>query len=115
MQHNALNAAFHDPRFAPLSEQEFDRVRIEVSVLTAPRPLAFADGEDLVRKLRPKLDGVIVRKGYTSATFLPQVWEQLPRAEDFLSHLCLKAGLARDAWKHPGLEVSAYQVQYFEE
>jgi AmmeMemoRadiSam system protein A len=115
VQRNALNAAFHDPRFSPLTEGEFDRVRIEVSVLTEPRPLLFKDGPDLVRRLRPKLDGVILRKGYASATFLPQVWEQLPRPEEFLSHLCLKAGLARNAWKLPGIEISTYQVQYFEE
>jgi AmmeMemoRadiSam system protein A len=115
VQRNALNAAFHDPRFSPLTEAEFDRVKIEVSVLTEPRPLAFEDGADLAARLRPKLDGVILRKGYASATFLPQVWEQLPRPEEFLGHLCLKAGLKRDAWKQPGIEVSTYQVQYFEE
>jgi AMMECR1 domain-containing protein len=61
------------------------------------------------------VDGVIIRKGHTSATFLPQVWEQLPRPEDFLTHLCTKAGLPSDAWKSCELEVLTYQVQYFEE
>jgi AmmeMemoRadiSam system protein B/AmmeMemoRadiSam system protein A len=115
VRQNAVNAAFHDPRFSPLTESELERVEIEVSVLSAPAPLAYTDGGDLLCKLKPNRDGVIIRKGYASATFLPQVWEQLPRPEDFLSHLCLKAGLARDAWKTEPLEVSTYQVQYFEE
>jgi AmmeMemoRadiSam system protein A len=115
VRRNAINAAFHDPRFSPLTGGELDQVVIEVSVLTEPRPLAFSDPEDLLGKLRPNVDGVILRQGYASATFLPQVWEQLPKKEDFLGHLCLKAGLPRDAWKRPRIEVSTYQVQYFEE
>jgi len=115
VRRNAVNAAFHDPRFSPLTGLELDQVVIEVSVLTEPQRLEFSDPEDLLRKLRPNVDGVILRQGYASATFLPQVWEQLPKKEDFLGHLCLKAGLPRDAWKRSTLEVSTYQVQYFEE
>ena len=115
VRRNAINAAFHDPRFSPLTQKELGQIEIEVSVLTEPQPLAFSDPEDLLRKLRPNVDGVIIRQGYASATFLPQVWEQLPKKEDFLGHLCLKAGLPRDAWKRGKLEVSTYQVQYFEE
>lgn len=112
---NAVNAAFHDPRFRPLTEAELTQVDIEVSVLTEPQPLDYTDEDDLIARLRPGVDGVILRKGGRSATFLPQVWEQLPRAEDFLSHLCMKAGLSTDAWRHDKLEVETYQVQYFEE
>ena len=115
VRRNAVNAAFRDPRFAPLTAAEFDAVDIEVSILTAPEPLAFSDARDLLSRLRPGKDGVIIRRGAAGATFLPQVWEQLPRPEDFLSHLCLKAGMSADAWKRPGLEVLTYQVQYFEE
>ena len=115
VRRNAVNAAFHDPRFSPLTDRDLDQILIEVSVLTEPRPLEFSDPEDLLRKLRPNVDGVILRQGYASATFLPQVWEQLPKKEDFLGHLCLKAGLPRDAWKRSKLQVSTYQVQYFEE
>jgi AmmeMemoRadiSam system protein A len=115
VRRNAINAAFHDPRFAPLTERELAEVEIEVSVLTEPQPLLYTTGAELVRKLRPKVDGVIIRKGYASATFLPQVWEQLPDSEDFLNHLCHKAGLPRDAWRHSKLDVSTYQVQCFEE
>ena len=115
VKRNAVNAAFHDPRFSPLSKDELDRTEIEVSILSEPRPLAYRDGLDLITKLRAHVDGVIVRKGHASATFLPQVWEQLPGPEDFLTHLCLKAGLPADAWQNSELEVSTYQVQYFEE
>ena len=115
VKRNALNAAFHDPRFSPLSRNELERAEIEVSVLTNPQPLAFRDGQDLISKLRAHVDGVIIRKGLSNATFLPQVWEQLPRPEDFLTHLCKKAGLPGDAWKNSKLAVSTYRVQYFEE
>ena len=112
---NALNAAFHDPRFPPVSRRELDQIDIEVSILTRPRVLEYIDGKNLSTKLRYKTDGVIIRRGYARATFLPQVWDQLPRPEDFLSHLCRKAGLAADAWQTTTLEVMTYQVQYFHE
>ena len=112
---NALNAAFQDPRFAPLSKEELARTEIEVSILTEPQPLVFLDGQDLINKLRVHVDGVIIRKGIARATFLPQVWEQLPRPEEFLSRLCMKAGLPSHAWENSELEVLTYQVQYFEE
>jgi len=115
IRRNAINAALQDPRFSPLSASELDRVRIEISVLSEPRPLDYRDAADLLQKLHPDIDGVIIRKGFASATFLPQVWKQLPQPQEFLKHLCLKAGLAADAWQHKELEVSTYQVQYFEE
>jgi AmmeMemoRadiSam system protein A len=115
VKHNAINAAFHDPRFPALTKRELDKVHIEVSVLTDPKPLTYTDANDLLKKLRPGIDGVIITQGYASATFLPQVWEQLPDKEDFLAHLCMKAGLSSDVWKRTMLEVLTYQVEYFEE
>jgi AmmeMemoRadiSam system protein A len=115
VRRNALNAAFRDPRFPPLGRKEFDRIRIEVSVLTEPKPLHYTDPEDLLRKLRPGVDGVILSRGFASATFLPQVWDQLPDREEFLSHLCMKAGLPGDAWRRERLDVMTYQVQSLEE
>ena len=112
---NAINAAFQDPRFPPLTREEWEKVKVEISILTEPKPLAYSDAQDLLQKLRPEIDGVIIRKGYHQSTFLPQVWEQLPQKEEFLSHLCLKAGLGSDSWKAGDLEVSTYQVQAFEE
>ena len=115
VKRNAINAAFNDYRFSPLTAKEFDKVEIEISILSEPEPLEYKDSNDLIKKLRPNVDGVIIRKGHASATFLPQVWEQLKRPEDFLSHLCAKAGLPSDSWKNSKLEVLTYNVQYFEE
>ena len=112
---NAINAAFQDPRFPPLNEKEWRSVKIEISILTDPKPLSYSDADDLLKRLRPEIDGVIIQKGFHQSTFLPQVWEQLPEKREFLSHLCLKAGLESDAWKKGDLEVSTYQVQAFEE
>ena len=112
---NAINAAFRDPRFKPLSKKEWEKVEIEISILTEPGPLEYADAADLLRKLRPGIDGVIIKKGHNQATFLPQVWEQLPDKKEFLTHLCLKAGLVGNEWKKEKLEIQIYQVQAFEE
>jgi AmmeMemoRadiSam system protein A len=115
VQANALAAAFEDPRFPSLMPSELSDLVIEVSVLTEPEPLGYEDGHDLVQKLRPGKDGVIIERGWHRATFLPQVWKQLPKAEEFLAHLCNKAGLSGKAWREGSLEVSTYQVQEFEE
>ena len=115
VRQNAINAAFHDPRFSSLSLPELDRVSIEVSILSEPRPLDYREPADLLNKIRPHIDGVILRKGSASATFLPQVWEQIRKPQNFLAQLCLKAGLAADAWQQSKLEVSTYQVQHFKE
>ncbi|MFC1891690.1 AmmeMemoRadiSam system protein A [Thermodesulfobacteriota bacterium] len=112
---NAINAAFKDPRFPPLSREEWDRIKIEVSILTEPKPLEYSNADDLLNKLRPGIDGVIIKKGFYQATFLPQVWEQLPDKKEFLIHLCMKAGLDSNAWKSEKLEVLTYQAQAFEE
>ena len=112
---NALNAAFRDPRFPPLTQEEFDKIELEISILTPPQELPYTDAEDLLNKLRPGIDGVIIKKGFYEATFLPQVWEQLPDKREFLTHLCLKAGLSAYSWKKEKLQVSIYQVQAFEE
>ncbi len=115
VRENALSAAFGDPRFPPLTSAEFSHVGVEVSVLTAPAPLNFDDADDLLRKLRPNVDGVILEHGRRRATFLPQVWEQLPDPEGFLGHLCYKAGLPLNAWRWPDLKIFIYQVEKFEE
>jgi AmmeMemoRadiSam system protein A len=115
VQRNALSAAFQDPRFAPLNASDLAQTEIEVSILGVPQPLDYTAGEDLRQRLRPHRDGVIIRQGTAGATFLPQVWEQLPRPEDFLDHLCRKAGLPAKAWLTGKLEVETYHVQYFKE
>ena len=115
IQRNAINAAFNDPRFPALTLIELDQAAIDISILSNPLELEYSEGSDLLEKLRPTIDGVIINKGLARATFLPQVWEQLPRTEDFLAHLCRKAGLSLDEWKKGELGVSIYQVQYFHE
>lgn len=112
---NALAAAFSDPRFPPVRASELADLSIEVSVLTPPKELTYSNGQDLVAKLTPGVDGVILKKDYRQATFLPQVWEQLPEPSQFLSHLCAKAGLDPNAWRDGTLAVYTYRVQAFHE
>lgn len=112
---NAVNAAFHDHRFAPVEANELAAISIEVSVLSEPQPLAYVNGEDLIRKLRSGVDGVILTKGAARATFLPQVWDQLPDPVQFLGHLCMKAGLSAACWRQDRPEISVYQVEKFAE
>ncbi|VVB76267.1 Uncharacterised protein [uncultured archaeon] len=105
---NAFSAAFSDPRFSALSKKELQRIKIEVSVLTAPEELNFKSPNELLEKIAAGKDGLIITKGQRSATFLPSVWEELPNKEDFLSHLCMKAGLSDEEWLSPGLRVQRY-------
>jgi len=115
IEENAKNAAFCDPRFQPLEKAELEDTVIEISILTEPRPLIFEDSEDLKRRLTPGVHGVILSRGRQRATFLPQVWEQLPDKERFLEHLCRKAGLGPDCWKTEGITVLVYEVEHFSE
>lgn len=113
--HNAVSAAVSDPRFPPLTLEELPNVKIKVSVLTYPKPLIYKDWKDLLEKLKPFEDGVIIKYKNHSATFLPDVWEEIPEKELFLSHLCLKAGLPPDFWKTGRLEVYTYKTIRFSE
>lgn len=111
----SVAAAFEDPRFPALKQQELEELEIEISTLTEPEPLSYDDAEDLIRKLRIGVDGVILKEGFRRATFLPQVWEKLPDPELFLSRLCQKMGLTADAWRYSKMEVEIYQVEKFTE
>ena len=116
VRRNAVNAALHDTRFPPLTLEELESVHIEISVLGVPQPLPYSDTEHLLTQLEPGRDGLILQgPGGARATFLPQVWRQLPAAADFLSALCRKAGLAADAWKKGGMSYQRYRVESFEE
>jgi AmmeMemoRadiSam system protein A len=111
---NAKAAAFEDPRFSPLTPEEFDLIKIEVSVLTIPQKLEYEDKEDLATKIRPGVDGVILQLANHQATFLPSVWEELPVFELFFAHLCMKAGLPGDCLMyHP--VIYTYQAIEVEE
>ncbi len=115
VREHAVAAAFQDPRFPPVQEFELPRIHIEISRLTAPVPLEYSTPEDLIARLRPRVDGVILQEGFRRATFLPQVWEQLPDPKDFLSHLCAKMGASRNLWRNAKLQVHVYQVEEFHE
>ena len=111
---NAQAAAFQDPRFPPLAPEEFPDIRIEISRLSPATPLHFKDEADAVAQLQPGRDGLILSLGGRSATFLPQVWEQLPEPRDFLSHLKRKAGLPGDYWSDQ-LQLARYTVEKWQE
>lgn len=111
---NARMAAFGDPRFPPLNRSELDDTRVEVSVLSTAEPIAFTDEADALSKLRPGIDGVILEWGRHRATFLPQVWQQLPEPRDFLAHLKRKAGLPADFWDD-GVRLYRYTVEKYVE
>ena len=111
---NAVAAALHDPRFAPLSARELDDTVVEVSVLSAPAALPVADEAELLARLRPGVDGVVLSACGRRATFLPQVWEQLPDPADFLARLRRKAGLPADYWGRD-VVVETYTVTAWQE
>ncbi|MCD4741045.1 MAG: AmmeMemoRadiSam system protein A [Desulfobacteraceae bacterium] len=115
IQDNAINAAFKDPRFSPVKSNELKNIKIEISILTEPEKLKYSTSKDLLTQLKPFTHGVIIEKKHHKATFLPQVWDQLPDTTDFLSHLCMKAGLSANEWTNGKLEVMIYHVQYFKE
>lgn len=114
LEHNARAAAFDDPRFPALSEAELPRTRVEVSILSKPEPMRFVDEADALSQLRPGVDGVILEAGWHRATFLPQVWEQLPRPAEFMAHLKRKAGLAIDHWSED-VRLARYTVEKYKE
>ncbi len=112
---HVLAAAFDDYRFPPLHPEELAEIEIEISRLTPPVPVQYRNSDDLIKKIRPEIDGVILRDGHRRATFLPQVWEKLTQPEMFLSHLCQKMGSDPEAWRFKKLEVFIYQVEMFHE
>lgn len=111
---NARNAA-RDPRFLPLEDWELADLTVEISVLSPPQPLEYRSPEELLQKLRPGVDGVIFQWRGARATFLPQVWEELPDPEEFLDRLCQKAGLPSKTWRQPDAKIWVYQVEKFGE
>jgi AmmeMemoRadiSam system protein A len=98
VQENAINAAIHDFRFSKLTGEELGKIKVEVSVLSLPKKINAVNEKDLLMRVNPG-KGFILKKGTATATFLPQVWEQIPDKIEFLEQLSLKAGLNRNAWK----------------
>ncbi|MCX5786295.1 MAG: AmmeMemoRadiSam system protein B [Elusimicrobia bacterium] len=110
VKYAAISAAFSDHRFEPLTKEELPGIKIEISALSRLERVASA------KNITPVRHGVVVRNGGQSGLFLPQVWEQIPGKEDFLSELCSqKAGLPRDCWKDPKTELYTFTVEAFKE
>lgn len=112
---HAAAAAMEDYRFPPLTAIEFTFIEIEISRLTQPQPLIYQQPLDLLDRLQPGVDGVILRDGLRRSTFLPQVWEKLPNTGDFLTHLCQKMGVPGNHWQRKMLQVFTYKVEEFRE
>lgn len=113
--HNAQSAAFEDPRFAPLSKEETnENLMLEVSVLSEPEKIEYADYKDLKRKIVQDKDGLILKYGHYQGTFLPQVWEQLSTPEEFLEHLSYKAGANPTIYQHHP-DIYRYRVEHIKE
>ena len=108
--YNSYVAAFEDPRFMPLSEDEFPTLVIHISILSKSEPISFISEQDLISQLRPGIDGLILSDVGHRGTFLPSVWDELPEPEMFLRHLKLKAGLSSDYWSE-ALRVERYTVE----
>ena len=106
---HAYAAAFEDPRFPTVSEREIEQLEISISILTPPTPVSFTSEKDLLKQLRPGVDGLILQSGFHKATFLPAVWDQLKIAEDFLNHLKIKAGLNTNDWPDD-VRISRYET-----
>jgi AmmeMemoRadiSam system protein A len=108
----AWEAAFDDPRLPALRRQDYPRVGIEISLLSPPVPMEVGSEADLVARLRPGIDGVILGAGPRRATFLPAVWDKLPDPSDFVTHLKAKAGIPAAGWP-PGISVARYSAEEF--
>jgi AmmeMemoRadiSam system protein A len=113
---HAIAAALKDPRFRPVEENELNGIQIDVSRLTRLVPLEYRDATDLLSRLRPHVDGVILyADSHRRATFLPQVWQKISDPAEFLNNLCYKIGLEPDAWRSKHFEVLTYQAEEFHE
>ena len=110
---NAYSAAFRDPRFPPIDENELEQLDIHLSILSPSEPILFVSEEDLISQIRPGIDGLIIQEGARRGTFLPSVWESLSKPEQFLNHLKQKAGLPADYWSDT-LRVYRYTTEYIE-
>jgi len=112
--YNAKAAAFSDPRFPALSLDEFNKVKIEISLLSIPQKVDYKDVDELRRLIKPFKHGVILKLSGRQATFLPQVWEQIPDFDLFFEHLCQKAGLPKNCLVYLP-EIYVYEVKKIEE
>ncbi len=106
----AAKEACEDPRFPPLSEEELKEIKIEVSILSEPKKLEVKNRAKLPEML-DKSKGYIIKRGFNSGLFLPQVWKELSDPEEFLANLCFKAGLPPDSWLDPKTEIYEFEAK----
>jgi AmmeMemoRadiSam system protein A len=111
---NAKAAAFKDTRFSPLTSDELNATQIEISLLSPMQALSFSSEQDALSQLQPGIDGLVFEYGYQRSTFLPQVWEQLPEAKNFMAHLKHKADLPGDFWSDD-IKLYRYSVSKWKE
>jgi AmmeMemoRadiSam system protein A len=109
---NAYSAAFMDFRFPPITESELDELDLHLSLLTPLEPMAVKTRSELLASLRPGHDGLLLEALPHRATFLPQVWETLPKPNDFVEELFIKAGLSKDYWSE-SIRFHRYSVEEF--
>ena len=110
---NAFSAAFRDPRFPPLTATEFEKTTLSISVLSPPEPVEFTSEQDLLKKIRPGVGGLVLTDSHHRGTFLPAVWESLPEPEQFLQQLKLKAGLPGNYWSDT-IRIERYTAESIE-
>ncbi len=110
--HNAFAAAFEDPRFPRLRPDEFNHLTLKISILSLPEPITFQSETDLLRQIRPGVDGLILSDRGRRGTFLPSVWEQLPESHAFLEQLKRKAGFPGGYWSET-IQVMRYTTESF--
>ena len=112
---NTINAAVNDPRFEKVKKDELKEIKIEISVLSVPEEIKGDNNKEKIEKIKENIDGIILSKGWAQATFLPQVWEQLPSKNEFLSQLCLKAGLNEECYLEKDIKIEKYHALHFRE
>lgn len=112
---NSLLAAFGDNRFPQLTQKELEIIKVEISILSEPTPYKFDSPDSLLEQIMPKKHGLIIQNSYDQATYLPQVWDDLPDKIDFLESLCQKAGLPKESWKDESTKIFYYTVGHFSE
>ena len=110
--HNAFAAAFSDTRFSPLRAQELDQLDIHISILGTPEEIFFDSEDDLLKQIRPNIDGLIMEEGHRRGTFLPSVWESVQDKKEFLTHLKMKSGLPGNYWSD-SIRIQRYTVEEF--
>lgn len=107
---NAFSAAFKDFRFDPVNREDFDHISIHLSILSESEPIMYDSEQDLINKIRPGIDGLILTKANQRGTFLPSVWDSIQEPKQFLQHLKTKAGLDIDDWSDQ-IKISRYTTE----